>query len=142
MSNSTDIPKRELPQLERAQKPSRKTQWLNLAALAVLVFVTIGRDTHDGGIDAAAIIETAAPFMIALVAGWVASKAWNTPTDIKTGLTVWPVTVILGMVLRRLFFDRGTAAAFIIVATTFLGVALVGWRAVHHLVAKKPKPVA
>jgi hypothetical protein len=32
------------------------------------------------------------------------------------------------MVVRRLVFDDGTAAAFVVVATVFLGVFLVGWR--------------
>jgi hypothetical protein len=43
---------------------------------------------------------------------------------------VWLVTVALGMVLRHTLFDRGTALAFIIVATISLGLLLLGWRAV------------
>jgi hypothetical protein len=33
------------------------------------------------------------------------------------------------MVLRNYLFDRGTAPAFIIVATMFLGATMLGWRA-------------
>jgi hypothetical protein len=40
------------------------------------------------------------------------------------------VTVALGLVLRNLVFDRGTALPFIIVATLVTGVFLVGWRMV------------
>jgi hypothetical protein len=47
---------------------------------------------------------------------------------------VWGYTVVMGMVLRNLVFDRGTALAFIIVATVFLGITMFGWRA---LVARR-----
>ena len=33
-----------------------------------------------------------------------------------------------GLLLRRTVWDRGTAVAFVIVATAFLGVVIVGWR--------------
>jgi hypothetical protein len=32
--------------------------------------------------------------------------------------------------LRNMVFNRGTAAAFVIVATVFLGITMFGWRAV------------
>ena len=50
--------------------------------------------------------------------------------SVETAFIIWPVTVALGMVLRNLVFDRGTALPFIIVATLVLGVFLVGWRMV------------
>jgi hypothetical protein len=37
-------------------------------------------------------------------------------------------TIVLGMLLRNIVFDDGTATAFIIVATVFLGTLLNGWR--------------
>jgi hypothetical protein len=37
-------------------------------------------------------------------------------------------TVALGMVLRKLVFDEGTATAFVIVATVFTGAVSNGWR--------------
>jgi hypothetical protein len=42
------------------------------------------------------------------------------------------VTVAVGMLLRNLVFDRGTALPFIIVATCFTGALLVGWRLVAN----------
>jgi hypothetical protein len=42
---------------------------------------------------------------------------------------VWGYTVVMGMVLRNMVFNRGTAAAFIIVATVFLGITMFSWRA-------------
>ena len=40
------------------------------------------------------------------------------------------------MLLRRTLWDRGTALAFVVVATAFLGAVIVGWRAVHGLIGR------
>jgi Protein of unknown function (DUF3054) len=55
-------------------------------------------------------------------------RAWRHPIDVRTGCALWAFVVIGGMLIRRLMGD-GTALAFVIVATVFLGVSLVGWRA-------------
>ena len=47
---------------------------------------------------------------------------------------IWVVTVALGMVLRNLVFDRGTAASFIIVTSVFTFVLLFGWRLLYNRV--------
>jgi FtsH-binding integral membrane protein len=47
----------------------------------------------------------------------------------QNAYVVWGYTVVMGMVLRNMVFDRGTATAFIIVATVFLGITMFGWRA-------------
>jgi hypothetical protein len=56
--------------------------------------------------------------------------------QVESGFIIWPVTVAVGMVLRNLVFDRGTALPFIIVATLVLGVFLVGWRLVAARVSR------
>jgi hypothetical protein len=43
-------------------------------------------------------------------------------------MVIWVVTVVAGMVLRHFMFDRGTALPFIIVASCFTLLFLVGWR--------------
>jgi uncharacterized membrane protein (GlpM family) len=101
--------------------------------IAVLIFVAAGRRSHDEGGNAS--IETAkvaAPFLIALAAGWAVTRAWKRPDALATGAGIWVVTVALGMLLRRTIFDRGTAVSFVIVATGVTGALLVGWRAVHR----------
>jgi hypothetical protein len=50
--------------------------------------------------------------------------------QIDTALVIWPITAAVGMVLRNLAFDRGTALPFVIVATLVVGLFLVGWRLV------------
>ena len=41
--------------------------------------------------------------------------------QVDAAFIIWPVTVAVGMVLRNLVFDRGTALPFIIVATIVTG---------------------
>jgi uncharacterized membrane protein (GlpM family) len=109
-----------------------------LDAAAVVLFVAVGRRSHDeGGNAAVEALKVAAPFLIALVVGWLASRAWRRPDHLVTGVVVWIVTVALGLVLRRLVFDRGTATAFVIVATITLGVLLLGWRAVANRLKRR-----
>ncbi len=96
--------------------------------VSIVVFVAIGRRNHDEGEAVDGILTVAAPFLIALVVGWLVARAWTRPTQVETAFIIWPVTVALGMVLRNLVFDRGTALPFIIVATLVLGLFLVGWR--------------
>ncbi len=102
--------------------------------LAVVLFVVLGRRSHDEGSTLSAIFGVAAPFLIGLAAGWVVARAWRAPMALRTGVTVWAVTVVLGMVLRHWAWDRGTAASFIVVATLVLGTFLVGWRALARAV--------
>ena len=103
--------------------------------VAVLLFVTLGRRSHDeGGNVVTGVLSVAAPVLIALAVGWAAAQAWRAPVAWRTGLVVWPVTVALGMVLRRFAFDRGTATSFIVVASVATGLLLLGWRLVARRV--------
>jgi FtsH-binding integral membrane protein len=97
--------------------------------VSILAFVALGRSSHDeGGNAVTEAVKVAAPFLIALAVGWLVARAWNSPTSPTTGMVIWGVTITSGMVLRRFVFDRGTALAFIIVASVFTLVFLVGWR--------------
>ena len=98
--------------------------------LAVLVFVAIGRRSHDeAGNVVAGALGVAAPFLIAAALGWFIARAWREPFGIRSGALIWVSTVAIGLLLRRFVFDRGTATAFVIVATITLGIMIVGWRA-------------
>jgi len=100
-----------------------------LADVAVIVaFVAIGREEHNSGSSVVGLLETAAPFLIALVIGWLATRAWHNPTGVGRGLGIWLVTILAGMNLRHYVFDDGTATAFIVVASAFTLAGLVGWR--------------
>ena len=112
-----------------------------LDAASIVVFVAIGTRSHDVDSGFGDVFAIAAPFLIGLGAGWVAATAWRRPFAVVTGVVVWVVTVAVGMVLRNLVFDRGTAVSFVVVATLFLGACLVGWRLVAHAVSRRrPRP--
>jgi Protein of unknown function (DUF3054) len=104
---------------------------------AIIVFVAIGRRNHDEGEALDGIFTVAAPFLIALVIGWIVARAWSKPMQVETAFIIWPITVAVGMLLRNLVFDRGTALPFIIVATIAVGVFLVGWRMVVARVSSR-----
>jgi len=95
----------------------------------IALFVAIGRRNHDEDATVTGYLGTVWPFLVALLIGWAVLRAWRAPTTVRTGVTLWPIVVIVGMLLRRLSGD-GTALAFVIVATVFLGLTLVGWRAI------------
>ena len=101
--------------------------------LAVVVFVAIGRRNHDEGTAISGVLSVAAPFLIALIASWVGLRTWNEPYTRRSWAATWAVTVFVGLLLRRLVFDRGIATPFIIVATITLGVLL----AVGRLLSQK-----
>jgi len=97
--------------------------------VSILLFVVIGRRSHDeGGNVVTEAVEVAAPFLIGLALGWLVARAWRDPLSPTTGMLIWVVTVVAGMVLRRFVFDRGTALPFVIVASAFTLLFLVGWR--------------
>ena len=97
-------------------------------AAAVLVFVAAGRRSHEEGLTVLGIARTAAPFLLGLGAGWLATRAWRAPASLSTGLGVWAATAAGGLVLRALVFGDGVAPAFVVVAICALGLLLVGWR--------------
>ncbi len=99
-------------------------------AACIGLFVVIGRSSHHEGNAVTETIGIAAPFLIALAVGWAVVIARKQPhgRSAAGGLVISLITVSLGLVLRRFVFDRGTALAFVIVATLFLGFLLNGWR--------------
>lgn len=108
-------------------------------AALVVVFAAIGRATHDGdvlGPAGSGLATTAWPFLVGLLLGWAVSIGWRRPlAPLRTGLPVWAVTLVVGMLLRALS-GQGIAVAFIIVAGITLLLFLVGWRAIAALVAR------
>jgi hypothetical protein len=105
--------------------------------VCIVVFVALGRGAHEEGSAVVGTLKIAAPFLIALGVGWGIGRFrlwWATPLDRTFSLVLWVVTVAVGMLLRRTVFDRGTAIAFVIVATVFVGAFLVGWRVVATVV--------
>lgn len=107
---------------------------LLLDAVLVTAFAILGRASHDEALDAGGILDTAWPFLIGLLVGWVVAGLIHktAPLTWVQALPVWLLTIVVGMVLRQATGD-GTAIAFIVVATLTIGVSILGWRAVAGL---------
>jgi Protein of unknown function (DUF3054) len=96
-----------------------------LDVVGIVLFVALGRGAHDEGSAIGGTLAIAAPFLVAAAVGWVALRAWRAPDAVdRTGVPLWLITTALGLTLRNLVFDRGTALAFVIVTTAMLGLVL------------------
>jgi hypothetical protein len=105
----------------------------------VLVFVVIGRASHNHGESVPGVASTAWPFLAGLGVGWLVARAWRRPMAlVPSGLAAWLAAVAVGMVLR-VVAGQGTAVSFIIVALCFLGLFLLGWRLLARIFSR-PTP--
>lgn len=95
---------------------------------AVLVFAAAGRRTHVHAEALLGLLGTAGPFLVGLAVAWALARAWRGPLELRTGLLVWPVTVLVGLAVRAGFTGR-LPLSFALVVLSVLGVLLLGWRA-------------
>jgi hypothetical protein len=117
----------------------RITAGLALDAGLIALFAFVGRRNHGESGSILGLAVTAWPFLAGMATGWLAILlvVRRAPLRIRDGITVWLATVAIAMVLRSMT-SAGTAAAFIAVATAFLGAGLLGWRfvAAHAMGAR------
>ena len=106
-------------------------------AAFIFLFIFIGTRNHDTDTDTAGVLSTATPFLIGLIVGWCALRAWKAPRTIANGVGLWLFTIVIGMLLRRFAFDDGAAGAFIVVATIFNAFTLVGWRFIAEQLSER-----
>lgn len=120
--------------------PKRWVTVLLTDLLLVLVFAVLGRTQHESGLTSMGILSTAAPFLVACVAGWSITQNWNSPISFwPNGILVWLVTVIGGLTLRS-FFDHPPALSFQIVTLLVLGVLLLGHRIIRSVFGRRKTP--
>jgi len=118
-------------------RTSRAVWSLVADIVIVIVFAIIGRASHGEALSLGGIATTTWPFLVALLVGWAALFVWRSPArPVRIGLPLWAVTVAGGMLLRAVS-GQGTAVPFIIVASVFLLLTLVGWRVVATLVGRR-----
>ncbi|SKC77864.1 Protein of unknown function [Krasilnikoviella flava] len=105
--------------------------------VCVLVFTVVGTLNHDtAGVGHVALVGL--PFVVGLAVGWLATRAWRAPAQVwPTGVAVWFATVVLGLVLRPVLGIGGVEVSFAIVTAVFLGVTMLGWRALAALAARR-----
>lgn len=109
---------------------------LGVDLVAVLVFAVIGRHAHAESDGLLGVLTTVWPFAAGLAAGWAVAVAWHrrVPWPLADAVPVWVGAVAVGMALRHLS-GRGTPPSFVVVATVFLGLFLLGWRAAYRFVS-------
>lgn len=106
----------------------------------VLAFVLIGRASHHDAGGFAGFARTAWPFLAGLACGELATRAWRRPGALlPAGVGVWLCTVAVGMALRAAT-GQGVAIAFVGVTLAFLGLFLLGWRALLRLAYGTRRP--
>jgi len=119
----------------RPAGPSLVSLAAGVDAALVLLFVLIGRASHGEGLWG--VLLTWWPFLAGLAVGWLVSRAWRHPLRLVwTGVIVWLVTVVVGMLLR-VASGQGVQLSFVIVTVIVLGVFLLGWRAIALLVHRR-----
>ncbi len=98
--------------------------------LAILVFVAIGRHTHDHGLSVPGLVSTMWPFVVGLIVAWsVMFVRHQSGASLRDGAVIAVITVTVGMAVR-VWAGQGTALAFIVVALVFLVAFMDGWRLV------------
>jgi len=108
-----------------------------LDVVLVVLFTVIGRVSHGEGLGVAGVAQTAWPFLVGTLLGWLVTAAWRRPLAlVRAGIPIWLLTVVVGMVLR-VVSAQGIAVSFVIVAAVVLGVFLLGWRAIVAPVARR-----
>lgn len=107
-----------------------------LDLLVVTAFVLIGRATHEEGLASSGTLHALWPFVAALGAGWLVTRAARWPlAGLRSGLMVWATTLVGGLGLRAVT-DQGTALPFVVVATLVLAAGLLGWRLIGILLPR------
>lgn len=125
------------PPLLDAVRGRRVARSMVVDVALVLVFVAIGRRNHDQATALGGVADTAAPFLVALLPGWLAVVlARMEPTSVRAGAMVVASAIVLGMAWRAAFTDAATPVAFVLVATGFLTLFLLGWRLVALLLRR------
>jgi len=110
---------------------------LALDLAAVLLFVVVGRRSHDEGEALLGLLTTLWPFAAGAVVGHGLLLALRRRAGApSSGLVVWSSAVVLGLLLR-LASDQGVPASFVVVTTVVLAVLLLGWRVVAHAVRRR-----
>ncbi|MFT4011774.1 MAG: DUF3054 domain-containing protein [Nocardioidaceae bacterium] len=115
--------------------------------VVVLLFALIGRLSHAETLTPLSLLDTAWPFLVATVVGWAIgytlSQVRSHDPETHTfhplrvwpdGVLVWVATVAVGMVARALLTTHEIKPGFVVVATIFLGLFLLGWRIAARIV--------
>jgi len=107
-------------------------------AVLVIVFAAMGNRNHATGLAVTDVLQTAAPFLVALLLSSLAVRFWRSPSKL------WPDVVVvilgtlgLGMVLRVISGTGGAQWSFVLVAAAVLGSLLLIRRILSGLLLRR-----
>ncbi len=107
-------------------------------AAATVLFVVLGRMSHHEGSLLGGTLSTAWPFLVGLALGWAALLLLRLgPLSYRAGVLAVSSTVVFGMLLRHVAGGEGTPLTFLLVATCFVSLFLLGWRLLARLVRRR-----
>lgn len=111
---------------------------LILDLVAIAVFALLARMAHqsdDMPLNFGGWFSTVWPFWIGLAISWVLilARKWNGFLLRPAGLSAWVITVLTGLVIWTARNGAIPHWSFILVATTFSGVLMLGWRGLAKL---------
>ena len=114
--------------------PARWPRYLIADLVLVTIFAALGRNAHQQSPWGA--LETAWPFLVGVLLGWVVTRAHRRPAALfPSGVVIWLSAEVVGMVLRMLT-GQGTALAFVLVSLVVLGLFLLGYRLIVQLISR------
>ncbi|MEJ6549762.1 DUF3054 domain-containing protein [Corynebacterium sp. USCH3] len=106
-------------------------------AVAVLVFALLGKLFHDtAGFSVLGWIGTAWPFLLGAGVAWALLLTGVVRPAPGTGVGVLIVTWFVGIVVRAIV-TMSVAWGFVLTSLIFLGILLIGWRAVASFVTRR-----
>lgn len=131
-----------------AAEPRQATTWASgsawlvvFDAVGLLVFAVFGAMAHDRGVSLGTIASIVWPFAVGALLGWILvrtlSGRWA--VDLGAGVTVWLLTLVVGMLLRWVTGDDAPAPSFILVATGATALLMLGWRVLVSAVVNRTR---
>lgn len=106
--------------------------------VAVVLFSLLGRVSHAEDLAPVDSLITMWPFLVGLVVGWLVLLARHMrPLGYPAAFTLVACGIAIGMLLRHTVSHDGTPVGFVIAASTFQTILLVGWRAVARYSARR-----
>jgi len=102
-------------------------------AVALVVFVLLGRREHGIDDGLGGVLTTLWPFVVGWFAVALATRLYRGPLRWDRWAITWVGGVAVGLVLRIAATDHSFVAAFAIVATLVIGAFTGGWRLVARI---------
>jgi hypothetical protein len=109
--------------------------------VAVTIFVTVGRLSHDESFTAAGLFRTGWPFLVGLVGGYIGIALTRWPVlSLRGGGVIAVKTFVIGLVLRYGVAGDGAPFSFVVVTMLVLTALILGWRLVTLGVLRRAQP--